>query len=236
LAAAKKQGYCSYVMTRIPQTFALCARPSVVGMACASQEVPGSLAARHIVTSFRLPTMLTHWIRHAKRVWCTLLLCLPAGLCGCSLIGAALPYAGIKLYFACLPEHTRIDTPSGPQSIESLQPGDVVIGFNGKPVRVLQKHSYLEDPATVFLRISFADGATVDLCQMHRIAGVRAREIRKGQTVAGRQVTRIESRLGETRSYDLLTEDSGYQIAGVSVNSMIEEMNTAAVSGVLPKR
>ena len=99
-------------------------------------------------------------------------------------------------------------------------------------MRILQKHSYLEDPETIFLRISFADGASVDLCGMHRVAGIRAREIQLGQTIAGRQVTGIESRRGETRSYDLLTEDAGYRIHGVPVNSMIEEMHKAAASGM----
>jgi hypothetical protein len=159
-----------------------------------------------------------------------------AGFCGCSLlgglVGAAMPYAGLKLYFVCIPEHTPVDTPSGPRPIEKLEAGDLVIGFSGKPVRVLQKHSYLENPKTVFLRITFADGAAVDLCPMHRLAGIRAREIKIDQTIAGRKVTGLGSHCGETHSYDLLTEDAGYQIHGVPVNSMIEEMNTAAASGM----
>jgi len=158
------------------------------------------------------------------------------GLCGCRLIGplinAAAPYAGAKVMFACIPEHTGVDTPAGARPIESFEAGDTVIGFGGKPVRILQKHSYLEDPGTVFLRLTFADGAKVDLCGMHRVAGIRAREIRIGQSIAGREVTRIDSRRGETRSFDLLTEDAGYQIQGVPVNSMIEEMHRAAASGM----
>jgi hypothetical protein len=148
------------------------------------------------------------------------------------LVSAAAPYAGIKMMFACIPEHTSLDTPAGPRLIEYFEAGDTVIGFSGKPVRILQKHSYLEDPATVFLRITFGDGAAVDLCRMHRVAGIRAREIRVGQRIAGRIVTQIESRRGETRSFDLLTEDAGYQIQGVPVNSMIEEMHEAAASGM----
>ena len=38
----------------------------------------------------------------------------------------------------------------------------------------------------------------------------------------------MEFRRGETHSYDLLTEDAGYRINGVPVNSMIEEMVAAA--------
>jgi hypothetical protein len=147
-------------------------------------------------------------------------------------VSAAAPYAGAKMMFACLPEHTDVDTPTGPRPIEQFQAGDLVIGFTGKPVRILQKHSYLEDRQTVFLRIIFTDGAAVDLCGMHRIAGVRGREIRIGQRLAGRQVIRIESHSGETHSFDLLTEDAGYQIQGVPVNSMIEEMNKAAANNL----
>jgi len=132
--------------------------------------------------------------------------------------------------FACIPEHTAVDTPQGARPIEDFQAGDMVIGFSGKPVHILQKHSYLESPQTVFLRIIFADGATVDLCGMHRIAGQRGRDIRIGQRLAGREVVRIESHSGETHSFDLLTEDTGYQIHGVPVNSMIEEMNKAAAN------
>ncbi len=170
----------------------------------------------------------------AKILWLAMSLLLAGGLSGCSLLNglfnAAMPYAGYKIAFACIPEHTPMDTPSGPQPIESLEAGDTVIGFAGKPVRILQKHSYLENANTIFLQITFGDGAAVTLCGAHRIAGIRARELRPGQTVAGRKVIAIEARRGATRSYDLLTEDAGYQINGVPVNSMIEEMNAAARS------
>jgi hypothetical protein len=167
------------------------------------------------------------------------MLVLAASFCGCGLIlplaSAAAPYAGMKMMFACLPEHTRIDTPNGSQPVERIQPGDTVIGFGGKPVRVLQKQSYLESPETIFLHITFTDGAAVDLCGMHRVNGARARELRVGQTIAGRSVSGIESHRGETRSFDLLTEDAGYRIQGVPVNSMIEELHRAATwSGLKP--
>lgn len=155
-----------------------------------------------------------------------------AGLSSCSLIAplvrTALPLAGLKLTFSCLPEHTVVDTPSGPRPIEELDAGDRVTGFAGRPVRILQKHSYMESPRTVFLQITFDDGASVDLCGMHRVDGVRAREIRIGQAIARRTVTGIVSHCGETRSFDLLTDDAGYRIHGVPVNSMIEEMHAAA--------
>lgn len=168
------------------------------------------------------------------------LLLLTTGLSGCGmigpLVGAAMPFAGVKLAFSCIPERTLVDTPSGPKPIEKLEAGDAVVGFSGKPVLILQKHSYLENPETVFLQVTFVGGNAVDLCGMHRLAGIRARDIRVGQTVAGRKVTGVESRRGETHSYDLLTEDAGYRIQGVPVNSMIEEMNAAATSGRAMRR
>ena len=159
-----------------------------------------------------------------------------ATLSGCSALGTllrtAVPLAGAKLPFACLAEGTRVDTPSGPRPIERLAAGDQVIGYAGTQVRILQKHCYLESSATRFLRIGFGDGAEVELCGMHRLAGIRAHNLRMDQVVAGRKIIRIDSRSGVTRSFDLLTEDAGYRIDGVPVNSMIEEMHTAAASGM----
>jgi len=159
------------------------------------------------------------------------------GVCGCGLlglVGAALPYAGAKMYFACVPEGTAVDTPSGPRAIEALNAGELVIGFEGNPVRVLQKHAYLESPETVFLRLAFAGAVTVEVCRQHRIEGIRAGDIRVGQKLAGHVVTRIEPYTGVSRSYDLLTEDAGYRIQGIAVNSMIEEMHAASRSGKYP--
>ncbi len=157
---------------------------------------------------------------------------LAAGLSSCNLIGGlvkvALPFAGLKVAYACIPEHTLVDTPSGPRPVEQLESGEIVTGYTGRPVRILQKHSYLENPQTVFLKITFSDGASVDLCGKHRIAGIQSENIRIGQVIAGRTVAGIHARTGESKSYDLLTEDAGYQIHGVPVNSMIEEMHAAA--------
>ena len=137
-----------------------------------------------------------------------------------------------KIVFSCIPEGTAIDTPKGSRAIEEIQAGDLVIGFSGKPVRVLQKHSYLEDPATPrFERIEFSNGALVDLCDMHRISGVRARELRPGVAVASLTVRSSSVYGGVKHSYDLLTEDAGYRIQGVPVNSMIEELVQAARYG-----
>lgn len=145
------------------------------------------------------------------------------GLIG-PLIGTAMPLAGAKLAFSCIPEQTLVDTPSGPRAIERLEAGEWVIGYSGKPVRILQKHGYLENPETLFLHLEFDNGTTVDLCRMHRLAGIQARDLRVDQTISGHKITRIASYRGVTRSFDLLTSDPGYQIGGLPVNSMIEEM------------
>lgn len=151
---------------------------------------------------------------------------------GCGLVAplvrTALPLAGIKMAFACLPEETLIDTPTGPRSIRELNAGDVVIGYRGEPVFVQQKHIYREQLETQFLRVSFEDGASLEACGLHRVAGIRLREIKVGQVVAGRRVSALTVRTGVARSYDLMTEDEGYRINGIPVNSMIEEMHAAA--------
>jgi hypothetical protein len=163
-------------------------------------------------------------------------LILSVGLTGCNLIApllnAALPLAGVKFAFSCLPEHVMVDTPTGPRRVGSVTAGDLVTGYGGQPVRVLQKHTYLESAATSFYVVTFSDGAEVEVCGMHRIGGVRARQLKVGDEVAGRKVVGVRQHGGEVRSCDLLTEDVGYRIGGVPVNSMIEEMHRAGVMGV----
>ncbi|MDF1657627.1 MAG: Hint domain-containing protein [Verrucomicrobiales bacterium] len=163
---------------------------------------------------------------------------------GCGLIGAGVATAGvaastaialapIKLMFMCLPEGALIDTPGGSQAIETLKAGDLVIGYDGEPVRIQQIHGYLEDPEnSEFLEIGFSCGASVDLCTMHRLGGIRAKELKLGDVVVGgHSIVSIRPYQGVERSYDLLTEDAGYRVAGIPVNSMIVEMYEAGRSG-----
>lgn len=162
----------------------------------------------------------------------------------CGLIGAgvatvgmaattAVALAPLKLMFMCLPEGTMIDTPVGPQAIETLKAGDLVIGYDGEPTRVQQIHGYLEDPvASDFYEVGFSNGAKVDLCSMHRVGGIRAKNLKLGDVLeGGDSVTSIRIYQGVDRSYDLLTGDSGYRVAGVPVNSMIVEMYEAGHNG-----
>jgi hypothetical protein len=147
-----------------------------------------------------------------------------------SIVGGAL--AG-KVFFACIPEGELIDTPEGQVAIEDIRSGDSVIGFSGKPVKVLIKHEYAENPeAERFHRFYLDNGENFSVCDMHRIEGERSMEYNVGNSFKGGEVIEvIEVYGGVTRSYDLLTEDVGYRMSGVSVNSMIEEL--AAFSSTL---
>lgn len=153
--------------------------------------------------------------------------------CGCANIAgianAAVRLGTIKVIFSCIPEGTRIDTPQGARPIESLQPGETVIGYDGKAVPILQKHCYAEDPAPErFRRIMFSNGSVINLCDRHRIGGIKAMDIAPGTQLFGLRVASVEKYGGVMRSYDLLTTDSGYRISGIPVNSMIEEMVNAS--------
>ena len=131
-----------------------------------------------------------------------------------------------KSYFMCIPEGTKIDTPNGRIAIEDLKAGDSVNGYGSKPVEIMQKHEYRENPNLKrFLRIYFDDGDTIDLCDMHKIKGVHSKEYNVGDSINGKQIINIKWYDGVTRSYDLLTEDRGYRISGIPIDSMIEEMN-----------
>lgn len=175
-----------------------------------------------------------------KRASTIVLLLGAASLLGaCNLIGAtvntaarlAVPVAGAKLAFGCLPEGTPIDTPAGRRPVETLRPGEVVTGHAGAPVRILRVEAYLENPRVEFLAVAFDDGAVVEASGMHRIDGVPAQELVPGRRLGERTVVAVTRRRGVERSFDLLTEDRGYRIGGVPVDSMIAEMAAAAAAG-----
>jgi len=132
--------------------------------------------------------------------------------------GAAI---GTKAGFICVPKGTDIDCVNKAIAIEDIKPGDIVIGYNGDPVKVLQKHEYLEDPTVKrFYKVKFDNGSIVDVCDMHRIKGERAMDIT--ESVVSKDIYD-----GVEFSYDLLTEDAGYRIDGIPVNSMIPELAIA---------
>jgi hypothetical protein len=158
-------------------------------------------------------------------LWVAAVLALGLLLPSCNLIGAALSLGLAKLQFGCLPEGTLIDTVKGPVEIETLVVGDVVVGFDGAPVQITQIHQYREDPATSrYVTVYFSNGSVVSASPRHRIDGQPASTLQVGDVCGDAAVSRVESLHGVSRSFDLLTEDAGYRIGGVPVNSMIEEM------------
>jgi hypothetical protein len=140
-----------------------------------------------------------------------------------NILGSA---ASAKIFMACIPEGELIDTPEGQVAIEDIRSGDNVIGFSGKPVKVLIKHEYAENPDTKrFHRFSLDNGNNFSVCDMHRIEGEHSMHYNVGNSFKGGEVVEaIDVYGGVTRSYDLLTEDIGYRMSGVAVNSMIEEL------------
>jgi hypothetical protein len=147
-----------------------------------------------------------------------------------SIVGGALAgkVLGAKAAFLCIPEGELIDTPEGQVAIEDIRSGDSVIGFSGEPVKVLIKHEYAENPeAERFHRFYLDNGKDFSVCDMHRIEGERSMDYNVGNSFKGGEVVEaIAVYGGVTRSYDLLTEDIGYRMSGVAVNSMIEELAT----------
>ena len=140
-----------------------------------------------------------------------------------SILGGAL---STKVLFKCIPEGQLIDTPEGQVAIEDIRSGDSVIGFSGEPVKVLIKHEYAENPdAERFHRFYLDNGKSFSVCDMHRIEGEHSMHYNVGNSFKGGEVVEaIKIYGGVTRSYDLLTEDIGYRMSGVAVNSMIEEL------------
>ena len=145
-----------------------------------------------------------------------------AGLMGG--IGSAVGgIATAKAFMLCIPEGQVIDTPDGQKKIEDLDVGDTVIGFNGFPVTIHQKHSYREDPSTNrFLEIEISDGKSISLCDKHKIDGIESGKLK--DEVFGNKINSIKRFDGVSKSFDLLTSDDGYRIHGIPVNSMIEEV------------
>ena len=141
---------------------------------------------------------------------------------GCGLLA-------VKAVLGCLPEGTEIDTPHGPVAVEDIRAGDQVIGYHGKVVTVQQVHQYREDVTkTRHLAVTFSNGSTIQLSPRHRIAGIPAGELKAGDRVGEHTVSKVAPIGQVARSYDLLTDDPGYRIQGIPVNSMIQEMARAA--------
>ena len=140
-------------------------------------------------------------------------------------------YGTYKMMAACIPESTKIDTPDGQVTIEDIKVGTMVKGYYGPETEVLQVHQYKEDPAPHrFYHIKFDNGGSVDCCDMHRIAGKRAKDYKVGDIASANRITSITRYNGVKRSYDLLTADGGYRMNNIQINSMIPEVAQGEVA------
>lgn len=140
-------------------------------------------------------------------------------------------YGTYKAFAACIPEGIKIDTLGGGIAIEDIKVGTMVKGYYGPETEVLQVHQYKEDPAPHrFYHITFDNGGAVDCCDMHRIAGKRAKDYKVGDVASANRITSITRYNGVRRSYDLLTADGGYRMGNTQINSMISEVAQGEVA------
>ena len=133
-----------------------------------------------------------------------------------------------KIMFSCMPGDQCIDTPSGPKAVKDLKGGDSVIGYDGNEAFIVQACSWNQDPTRTFLTITREDGSAFTVCDNHKILGIPAMEWTEGSDMGGSRIKSITASNGLLTSYDILTNQGGYRIAGVPVNSMIPEMNRLA--------
>ena len=125
---------------------------------------------------------------------------------------------------SCMPGDQCIDTPTGPKAIKDLKGGDAVIGYDGNVAFIAQACSWNQDPLRTFLKITREDGSSFTVCDDHKIMGIPAMEWVEGAELAGSKIKAIEKTTGLLTSYDILTNQGGYRINGVPVNSMIPEI------------
>jgi hypothetical protein len=125
---------------------------------------------------------------------------------------------------SCMPGDQCIDTPTGPKAVKDLKGGDQVIGYDGNVAYIAQACSWNQDPLRTFLTITREDGSSFTVCDDHKVMGIPAMEWVEGAELAGSKITSIKPSTGLLTSYDILTNQGGYRINGVPVNSMIPEI------------
>lgn len=143
--------------------------------------------------------------------------------------GAVSSVAGlttVKYIANCIPFGGMVDTPNGPREISTIKAGDMVIGYDGRPVKVEQKHEYVEYNDKNFRTLVFEDGTQIRACTNHKINQRPLSDYAVGDVIGGKKVINILTLTAVSRSYDLLTlaRFGGYQMAGVPVNSMIPDL------------
>jgi len=133
---------------------------------------------------------------------------------------------------SCMPGDQCIDTPNGPVPVKDLKGGDEVIGYDGNVAYIGQACSWNQDPIRTFLKITREDGSSFTVCDDHKIMGIPAMEWTEGSDLAGSRIKSIEKLNGILTSYDILTNQGGYRINGIPVNSMIPEVTMRIVEFV----
>jgi len=121
---------------------------------------------------------------------------------------------------SCIAKGICVDTVDGSVAVEDINVGDIIIGYDGNPTEVLQIHAYKEDPKNTFYDVKIdynGETRTVNVGGWHKIMGTPAPDIEEN-VVSKTEYTGVKF------SYDILTEDAGYRMNGVPVNSMIPEM------------
>ena len=132
--------------------------------------------------------------------------------------------SGASLALSCMPGDQCIDTPTGPKAIKDLKGGDSVIGYDGEVAFIAQACSWNQNPLRTFLTITREDGSSFTVCDDHKIMGIPAMEWVEGAELAGSLIKSIEASTGLLTSYDILTNQGGYRINGIPVNSMIPDI------------
>lgn len=129
-----------------------------------------------------------------------------------------------KAFFACLAGEQAIATPTGPVPIAELRAGDRIDGG-----RVLMKYEYVASP-TDFTTLVFDDGAVVETCHQHLIAGHPAVQYRVGDRIQGRVIVERRTSTRTVPTYDLLTDgpEAGYAVQGIWIPSMIPHLHRLA--------
>jgi len=131
-----------------------------------------------------------------------------------------------KAFVMCIPEGSLIDTLDGQVKVEDVRAGHYVLDKDFKSVRVLCKYEFDETPSeNRFLLLEFEDDSKVVVCDMHKLNGIRAKDL-----IVGEDGLVSKSPVAmNVRSYDLLTtgRDGGYMVNGVGVDSMIPELHVS---------
>lgn len=146
------------------------------------------------------------------------------GLAG-PLIGAGATLGAAKLFVMCLPGHTVVETADGSQPIQDLA-ADTILADGSQ---VFYKAAYAPQE-TIFVRLEFEDGTSVETCDAHLVAGRPMVAWEVGETPGDKRIRARTVTVRREPTYDILTTalDGGYTCQGVRVASMIPLMHRLA--------